>query len=268
MSHSFLPVLALALLGGGKADGPEIDRPQATYGYLGAPRPKTGGILPGDAAYFSFDIKSLTFDKDGRCRYSVGIVVTGADGQTIFEQKPHNAVGYNFFGGGVVRSAVRIEAPLNLKPGPVHWRVRVTDRASGKATEIEGDSKILPPAFGLARVGTFADAEQHVPTPPIAVVGTQLYLGFGVVGFGRGKEKQPDLEVSLTIRDEKGKTTMPHPLTGQINKDVGPDVGYVPLQFMLSLDRVGRYTVELAAHDRVSGATSTVQLPVRILAAE
>jgi hypothetical protein len=265
MSHLIVPLLALAMFGGDAA-GPEIVNPHRTYGYLGAPRPKTG-LLPGDTAYFSFEIKNLKADANGRVAYSTAVVIHDAAGKVIYAQKPHKSIAQRFFGGTTVPAAARIEVPAAIKPGPVSWQVTVTDRTTEKSTVLKGAGEILPPDFGLVQVGTFADAEDHVPTPPVGVVGGHLYLSFGVVGFARGgKDKQPDVKVSLRILDDKNQPTIANPLTGRVNQDVGPDVRFVPLQFALSLDRAGRYTLELSAQDVLSGKTSTVSFPVRILA--
>jgi hypothetical protein len=268
MSHSLLSVLALALLGG-QADAPEIVNPHATYGYLGAPRPKGEGILPGDVAHVSFEIKNLKADGTGRVAYSIAIVITDDGGKVVYEQKPQNAVAQHFFGGTTLRAVAHIDLPLDAKAGPRHWKVTVTDRTTGKSTSLEGKGKVLAPDFGLVRIGTYADVEDKVPTPPVGVVGGNLYLSFGVVGFGRAKVGgQPDLKVSLRILDDKGKATLANPLTGVVNKDVPADVRILPLQFGLTLDRVGRYTLELTAQDQVNGKTSVVSFPVRILAGE
>ncbi len=265
MSHLFVPLFVVALVGGQPA-GPQIVNPHATYGHLGAPRPKTG-MLPGDVAHVSFGIKGLTQDKNGKVAYSIAIVITDTAGKTIFEQKPYNAQAQLFFGGDTIPAAARIDIPLDQKPGPVYWKVTVTDRTAKRTTELKGQGKVLPPDFGLVRVATFADADDQVPAPPVGVLGGQMYLSFGVIGFMRGKEKQPDIKVSLRILDEKGKPTTAQPLTGRV-EDAPAGQHIVPLQFALSLDHPGRFTLELTAQDQLSGKSSTVSLPVRILSAE
>lgn len=265
MSHLLLPVLAVALLGG-QSSGPQIVNARATYGYLGAPRPKTG-IRPGDTAHVSFDIKGLTTDKSGKVAYSIAIVITDAAGKVMFEQKPYNAQAQHFFGGDTIRGAARIDVPIDQKPGPVYWTVTVTDRLAKRTTELKGQGKILPLDFALVGVGTFADADDRVPTPPVGVIGGQMHLGFRVVGFARGKDKQPDIRVALRILDEKGKPTVAQPLGGRV-QDVPADQLVVPLSFALTLDNAGRYTLELTAQDQVSGKTAVVSLPVRILPAD
>jgi hypothetical protein len=266
MSQLFFPVIIAALLGG--QAGPEITDPRVTYGHLGAPRPKGAGIRPGDIAHVSFTIKNLKADAGGKVAYSIAIVITDDKGKVLYEQKPVKAYAQHFFGGGSVPAAAQIAVPPNSKPGPVHWKITVTDRTTDMSTELKGSGKVLPPEFGLVRVGTYADIEEHVPMPPVGVVGSNLFLGFGVIGFGRDKEKQPDIKVSLRILDDKGQPTFAKALTGRVHQDLGADVHIVPLQFALTLDRVGRYTLELSAACDVCGKTSTVSIPVRILPAE
>jgi hypothetical protein len=267
MLYSLTSVLVISMLGQGQGAGPEIVNPHPTYGHLGAPRPKTG-FLPGDTAHFSFQIKNLKADKDGKVAYAIAIVVTDKAGKVLFEQKPYKSVAQHFFGGDAIAAAARMDVPLDSKPGLLDWKVTVTDRTTKASTELKGQGKILPMEFGLVQVGTFADAADQVPIPPVGVLGGQLYISFGAVGFGRGKEKQPDLEVSLRILDDKGQPTTANPLTGFVNKDVPPETQIVPLQFAVSLDQVGRFTVELSAKDRISGKSATVSFPVRILSAE
>jgi hypothetical protein len=266
MSHALASLIVLAFVG--QSDGPQIVNAHTTYGHLGAPRPKTG-ILPGDVAHVSFGIKNLKTDSAGKVAYSVAIVITDADGKVVFEQKPYNAVAQRFFGGDTVAAAARIDIPLDRKPGAVNWKITVVDRTTKQSTQLKGEGKVLPADFGLVHVGTFGDAQDHVPVPPVGVVGGQMFFSFGVVGFARGgKEKQPDIKVSLRILDDKGQPTTAAPLTGRVHQDIGADERFVPMQFPLTLDHAGRYTLELTAHDQLSGKTSTVSLPVRILAGE
>jgi hypothetical protein len=264
MSQTVVAVFVASLLGQGA--GPEIVNPRATYGQLGAPRPKTG-MLPGDIAHFSFEIKNLKADAKGRVSYSIAFVITDDKGKVFFEQKPYNSFATNFFGGDALPAAARVEVPLGTQPGIVDWKIIIVDRTTGKSTELKGQGKVLPAAFGLVQVGTFADVETKAAISPVGVVGSQLTVGFGVVGFERGKEKQPDIKVTLSIRDDKGKLTAP-PLTGEVHKDIAGDVRVVPMTFGLTLDRAGRFMIELTAHDQISGKTDTVQFPVRILPSE
>ena len=92
-----------------------------------------------------------------------------------------------------------------------------------------------------------------------------LGFGFVAVGFARGKEKQPDLSATLRVLDEGGKDTSAKPFTGRLNKDVAPDAAAVPLQFGVTLNRAGRFTLELTATDHVSGQKSKVSMPLKVV---
>lgn len=246
----------------------ELSNLRTTYGYLGAPRPK-GALLPGDAAHFTFEIKNLKLDESGKASYSIAIEIRAADGKIIYEQRPHNSVARNLFGGSTLPCSAHVDVPRDAKPGDVDWKVTVVDRTTKQSAVLAGKSKILPADFGIVRVGLFADAETRVPMSAVGVVGDSAYLQFSAVGFARDKDKkQPDVHVSMRILDEQGKPTMEKPITGKIDADVAPDAHLLPMLFGITLNRAGRFTVELTAEDKISGKTSRISYGLRVLPLE
>lgn len=262
-----VPCLALSL--GADNDGKlEIVNARPTYGYLGASRPKTGS-LPGETLHFAFDIKGLKLDENARASYSVAIEVRDPKGLLIFEQKPYNRVAQSNFGGNTFPCAAHLEVPIDATPGDYHFQVTIQDRLANKAAKFAVTGKVLPLAFGLVQVGTFADREGNYPVPPLGAIGESLYVNFSAVGFACNKDDhQPDLKVSLRIFDDQGKPTLPQPLTGRVNCDVPKKAHAIPMHFGLTLNRAGHYTIELSASDEVAGKTAKVSFPVRILAPE
>lgn len=242
----------------------EITEPKLTYGHLGAPRPKVAGILPGDVVHFTFGIKNLKFDENGVAKYSVGIEVRDPAGKLFFEQKPFNTIAQNVFGGDTVPGSVSINVPLTQAPTDLNWKMIVKDRTAGTSVEKSGSGKVLPADFGIVQVGTFADAESKVAVPPVGVVGGTLYLNFSAVGFGRDKDKKPDLNVEMKILDEAGKPTLSKAMTGRI-QNAPEDEKVVPLNFALSLNRPGAYTVQINARCAHGNKSATVSLPIKIL---
>src|SRR6476659_3927755 len=162
----------------GQALALEVSEPRATYGHLGATRPKSGGILPGDIAHFTFGIKNLKLDDQGVAKYSVAIEIRDAKGKLFYEQKPFNTVAQNVFGGDTIPNSASVSIPLTQPPSDLTWKLTVKDRNTDKSVELKGSGKILPADFGLVRVGTFADAESRVPVAPVGVVGGTIYLNF------------------------------------------------------------------------------------------
>jgi hypothetical protein len=267
MLQTLLPLLALALAGGHEAKL-EIVNPHGTYGHLGAKRPPEG-VLPGEIHHFTFDIKNLKLDKQGRASYSIGVEVFDSKGDLIFRLQPRNAIAQNYFGGNSMPCSSFLEIPLSAKPGFCTWRITVKDRSTAQAVTAEGKGKILPANFGLIQVGTFADREAKVPMPPLGVVGGNIYVSFATVGFARDtKSKQPNLKVALRVLDENGKPTFAEPLEGHVHEEVPEELSIIPLQFGLTMNRAGRFTVEVTARDEISGKTDRVAFPVRVLEAE
>jgi hypothetical protein len=266
---SSLTTLLLVVLAPGQDTKLEIADPHTTYGYLGAKRPKGVGALPGETVYFTFDIKNLKLDKHGRATYSIGVEVFDEKGELAYEQKPRNAIAQNYFGGNSLPCSTQMDIPHNAKPGIYSWRTTVKDRADGRTVTIEGKGHIRPLDFGLIQVGTYADPEAKVPISPIGVVGRNLYLSFSTIGFQRdSKTKQPNIKTSLRILDEAGKPTFAEPLDGQVNADVPEELTIIPMQFGMTMNRPGRYTIELTAQDALSGKNDRVSIPVRILEPE
>jgi hypothetical protein len=268
MSAAFACLIALSLPAATEGQL-QIVNERDTYGYLGATRPKGSGVLPGEIAFCTFDIKNIKLDDKGRASYSMLVEGLDPKGQLAFRLGPHNAKAQCYLGGNTLPCSAHLEIPPHMTPGTYTIRVTVEDRIAGKKATFEGKGKVLPAGFGLVRVGTFADRELKVPAPPVGTPGQSLYLGFAAVGFGRAKDGgQPDVKVSLRVLDEKGQPTMPAPLGGRAHEQVPPDALLLPMQLGLTMHRPGRFTIELSAADQVSGRTARVRLPLRVLPAE
>ncbi len=263
--------LALVLtLGGPKtaAGKLEITNARGTYGHLGATRPPTG-VLPGEIYHYAFDIKGLTFDKNARAYYSIAVEILDPKGQLYYREAEHNATAQNNLGGNSLPCAAMIAVPVDAAPGEYTMRVMIRDRKTNKTAKFERKGKVLPKAFGLVRVGTFADREGKVPWTPVGVVGESIYVHFAPVNFARDKAtKQPSLAVKMRVLDDKGKPTFAVPLTGRVTSDVPENVQVLPMQFPLTLNRAGRYTVEIEARCELCGQSARVSLPLRVLKAE
>jgi len=260
-------LLSIALATTGAQDAPlEITDAHATYGYLGAPHATVEGRLPGDVIYFTFNINNMKLDDTGRAAYSLLVEVTDEKGNLTYKLGPNNAVAQNYLGGNKLPCSAHLEIPVDSVPGIYHFKVTITDRQANKTVAFEKKGKILEPTFGLIRVGTFADRETKVPSSPIGVIGESINLSFSTVNFARDKTtKQPDLLISMRVLDDKGQPTFAKALTGAVNKDVPQDMKIVPMHFGSTLNRVGIFTIEVEAADKISGNTASVSLPLKVV---
>jgi hypothetical protein len=263
--------LALALQAGPAQQqnpGLSVANARLTYGHLGPTR-KDATFFPGDWFTMAFEVRNVVFDKTGNASYSVGMEVLDGEGNVRFRQLPRNQTAQNFLGGSSVFSAAFIDLPYTAKPGDYTVRVTIEDRATNAKATMEQKGKVLPPDFGLIRVGVSADREGLVPCSPVVELGESLYVNFAVTGYGRDKTgKQPQVEVAMRIFDENGKPTLARPLTGKVEGDVPEKLQAIPMQFGMTANHAGRFSVELTAVDRVSGKTARVNFPFRVVAVD
>jgi hypothetical protein len=125
----------------------------------------------------------------------------------------------------------------------------------------------LRPDFGLVRLSGTGDAEGQVPAGALCA-GQSLWVNGAVVGFRRGgAAQQPNVSLELRVVDEKGKPTMAKPFGGTIDKDVPTKDTALPIQFLVSLNRPGKFTVEVKATDQIAGKTVAQSFPITVHAA-
>jgi hypothetical protein len=256
-------ILLAALSAPARADELTISHIHPTHGILGPTRTDKK-FAPGDTLDICFVLEGLATDAAGKSRYSTAIEIVGADGKVIHRQpgKPQEIT--HALGGNQVPAFAHLDIGLNQPPGEFTVKLVVTDLTSGKSKTLEHKGEIQPKGFGLVRVVTSADAAATVPSGLLGP-GQSLFVHAFVVGFERDTgTKQPKLALELRVLDEAGKPTLSAPMTGTIDKDVMPAAVSVPIQFLVSLNRPGKFTVELKATDKVSGKTDTRSFPITV----
>jgi hypothetical protein len=221
-------------------------------------------VLPGDSYVLSFDIEGISVDDAGKARYSVGVDVTDAGGKPLYKQEPKEQEAQTSLGGDRLPAYAQLNVGLEAKPGPYHLKVTVTDLATHKSAELTREAEVLPKDFGMVRLTTSSDPDGRYPLS-VPGGGDWLFLHVGVVGFARSDSgKQPDVSVVMTVRDENGKPTTAKPVTVKVDKDVPESALHLPVRLLLSLNRPGKFTVELTATDRLSNKTATLSFPLAV----
>jgi hypothetical protein len=262
--------LALAAaLGAAPAQAGELtfSRVRSTHGVMGPTRAEDR-LLPGDTYIVCFDINGMAADERGRVAYSMGLEVTDASGKTLFSQEPANLEATSSLGGDRVPAFARIDVGLRQPPGEYTLKVSVLDRATGRKGTLTRKATLLPKGFGLVRLALTADAEGNIPLPALGSGGT-AFVQFGAVGFGRDKDsKQPNLRFAVRVLDEAGKPTTEKERASEVSKGVPADFLAVPMSFPLTLNRPGKFTVELTATDAVSGQTAKLTFPIKVIDAD
>jgi hypothetical protein len=258
-----LALFAVLSLPAAEADDLRLTNVRPTHCVLGPAR-AADKVLPGDSYVVSFDIEGITMDDAGKARYSVGVDVSGVDGKVHFKQEPREQDAQTSLGGGRLPAYAQINVGLEAKPGEYTLKATVTDLATGKSATLTRKAEVLPKEFGMVRLTTSSDPDGRYPVS-VSGSGEWLFLHVGVVGFARnGSGKQPDVAVTMRIVDEDGKPTTAKPVTVKVDKDVPETASSIPVRLLLSLNRPGKFTVELTATDRVSNKTATLSFPLAV----
>lgn len=238
-----------------------------TYGAPGLPR-TDAKLLPGDQLVVVFDIEGITVDSAGKVLYSTAVELADSKGKVHFKQQPRDQETIAALGGSSVPGMVVLEVGLDQPPGEYTVKATVTDRASKRTGSLSRSFQVLPAGFGIVRLTTTADPEGQAPTS-LFQTGGSLWVNTGVVNFARDKDKgQPDVAVELRVLDENGKPTTAQPFQGVINDKVPANARFVPVQFLVSLNRPGKFTVEIKATCRLSKKSETLSLPITVAASK
>ena len=96
-------------------------------------------------------------------------------------------------------------------------------------------------------------------------VGESLWVNFAVVRFERDTtRKQPNVQFKMRILDESGKPTLAKPESGLIDQDVAATDKLLGGQFPISVNRAGKFVIELKALDKVASKTATLSFPLTV----
>jgi hypothetical protein len=257
-----LPLLAALVATPGQPGGLTLTDARLTHGVLGPTR-GDAKFLPGDTLFLTFTIDGITADADGKVLYSIGTEVTDGGGKSVFKQPAQDRQAINALGGNQMPAFAQVAIGQMMPPGAYTLNVTVTDGATKKSQTLSQKFDVLKPDFGLVRLSTSADADGQVPAAAL-VAGQSLWVHGAVVGFQRGADKQPNVKLELTVKDDAGKPTLAKPFGGTINKDVPPNDISLPIQFLVSLNRPGKFTVEIKTTDQMSNKSVTQSFPITV----
>jgi hypothetical protein len=258
-----LALLVALELAPGQAGDLTLTGAHLTYGVLGPKRTDTK-LLPGDSLVVAFDIDGITSDNQGKVLYSISTEVLDAANKTVHRQTPLELEAVHALGGNRLPAYAQVDIGLKQPPGEYTLKVLVGDRANRKSQTLTQKFTVLPPAFGLVRIATSANAEGTIPAGLLGS-GQTVWVNALVVGFARDNaSKQPNVALQLRVLDENGKATTAKPFTGSITKDLAADAPFLPLQFQMALNRPGKFTLELKANDQLANKSVTQVLPITV----
>jgi hypothetical protein len=75
----------------------------------------------------------------------------------------------------------------------------------------------------------------------------------------------PRVKLELQLLDEKKEPTLARPFSGAVKEKVPAKALHLPVQFLLKLNRSGKFTARLKATDVVSGKTAELSFPIVVI---
>jgi hypothetical protein len=211
-----------------------------------------------------FDIEGISVDDDGKVRYSTVLEVNDASGKVLFKQAPQKSEAKMSLGGNRVPAYAQISVGLNTPPGDYGCKITVKDLISGKEKSITRSAKVAAKDFALVRTAVSVDLDGQYPVIVYAS-GQGIWVSCSAVGFERDRtSKQPNVQFEIRVLDERGEPIHRKPTINSVNKDVLEQASAVPMAFPLSLNRPGKFTVELLANDQISGKKAKTSFPITV----
>jgi hypothetical protein len=236
---------------------------RTTFGVQGPLRAEPK-LLPGDSLCIAFDINGVKTDANGKVQYSTAMEIRDRAEKVIYRQAARPLEVINSLGGDRLPAFIHLDVGLEEPPGDYTVKVTVTDRATNSSQSLTRPFKVLDKSFGLVHITTTSDNQGKTPVA-VPGVGESVWVNFGIVGFSRQKG-QPHLQLEMRIFDDTGKPTTTNPFAGAITKDVPEKALAAQGQFLLSLNRPGKFRVELKAIDQFGKKTSEITFPITVVA--
>jgi hypothetical protein len=234
---------------------------RSTHGLLG-PERRDETLAPGDILFVCFDIRGIRVDEEGKVRYSMALELSDSDGKSVFRQQPKDTEVRTSLGGNTVPAYARLNVGLDTPSGDYQLKITVKDLASSAEQSLTRDLKVLPKDFALVRTSATLDVDAQYPAG-VFLCGQGVWVHCSAVGFQR-RGKQPNVVFEMVVRDPMGRPTVARPTVGNVNKDVPAELAGLPMAFPLTLNRPGKFTVELQATDQVSGKKARTSFPITV----
>lgn len=255
--------LALFVLGVCVAPAAAVDVTdvRATKGPMGAKR-EDNKYLPGDMLFLYFEIKDLQLDpKDSMAaKYQTTLEILDKEGKVVFkEQTPMQKI--ILLGGTQIRSNAFAVLGTGQEAGKFKARLTVNDVNANQKKEVFHEFEVLPAGFGLIQPNT----------PAVWFAGLDYTVSFSLVGMKRNKDKLPDVNMTLSVLDEAGKSVLAKPWEFNVqifHTPPGNDLtikDVAPVVFTFFLNKAGTYTIQVDAVDEISKEKRQMKFPLKVL---
>jgi len=263
MQRVFLAALFASCCLPAASDALELKNIKVRYGPMGAIR-ETKTFLPGDLIFITYDIEDLTIDpkdqKSGKVSYVAVTELLDADKKVVYSnENPQTALPQ--LGGTRLPVFVDLQLGTKRPPGNYSLRVTVRDQFSKpvQAKAFQYSFELVPATFGMI----------HIAAPLLGFPGQFYHTDFTLTNLTLNAKQTPDTMVRITILDSSKKPVAPT-VEYQFPRDLPPDLdlqksNMVPIVYPVYLNRVGHFTMEIVATDKIGKKEAKLSYPLTVI---
>ena len=236
----------------------EIKNIRPCYAPFGATRYNLK-LLPGDVLFITYDLDGLATDpKSGKTNYETTLELLDANDKVLYKKPTTNEV-VPQLGAGRMPGDLHVIMGAQQAPGKYSVKLTVHDKVGKEAKAFSYPFEVVPQTFGFVGVSA----------PAVGFPGQHYVTGFGLVNLATDAKKMPKCEINIKILDDKGNAVAQSVLI-ELPRDMpeGIDLGqanFVPLQYPIYLNRAGRFTIDIQAHDKFGNKKAELRYPVTVL---
>lgn len=233
------------------------------YSPLG-PERTSDKLIPGEIYFVGFTTDGMKVGQDGRVEYSIGLDLSDSTGKVISSQTPRELQTLQSLGGAEVQMYATIIIGANQPPGDYGMKVTVRDIQGKTSADFTRKFQIVKPRFGIIRLRPTLDPTGLIPAPTVGVPGQNVWVGFWIVGFQRGPDKQPNVTAELQVFDEDGKPTIAQPGVLK-NQPLEGNQDVIQMSLPLALNRPGKFKIRIRATDQVTRKKFDINYPITVV---
>jgi len=253
----------------------KLTNDRVCHGPLGWERKDTRNpkLFPGDLYILVFDVEGLVVSPTGRVNYTTNVELRDKNGKVVFTDDPKDFEDIAGLGGRRVSANAQMAIGIDSAVGTYTIKVTVTDRATkpNATATLTRTFDVVPTELGFVRLLIESPAGPKVvfPAPAIAVPGQIYVVNFSPVGFKLDpKTMQPILFAEMRVLDETGKAVLEKPFTGGVDAVGEMYRKIVPMQFMLTLNRPGKFRIVLKITDQIVKKSAEQTLDFQVVEAK
>jgi hypothetical protein len=233
-------------------------------------------FLPGDIAFFSFQVENYRIGTTGKVQLTGHIEVSDSKGVHIVP-RDEEVIGTSVSEEDKdwkPKLRMQIQIPSIAPPGNYRIQFDVTDQqtrqtASGELSFPVGGRGVEPAAaLTIRNLGFYRTQEEENALMTVAYrAGDILWVRFDVTGYKSGEQNSIDVTYDVAVLAPDGKQLFEQEDAAVEKSQAFYPQPWVPGAFNLSLQstmRAGTYTLVITAHDAVGKQTAETKAEFRV----